>query len=148
MPFAKDEIIESSIILDILKLTMLVYYFKVDFIFDLNNDTSTLLKNINFNELKLPNLQKNIFREICENSPHGKLVHFYDNKNNDSDANTDKIIYIPCRHIYHEKCIKPVMILESKLFRFSCILCYQKIPLNLMLYSLKNPYYHSHYSLY
>ena len=86
MTFVKDEIIESSIILDILKLTMLVYYFKVDFIFDLNNDTSTLLKNINFNELKLPNLQKNIFREICKNSPHGKLVHFYDNKNNDLQA--------------------------------------------------------------
>ena len=46
MPFAKDEIIETSLILDLLKLTMLVYYFQVDFIFDMNHDSTNLLKNI------------------------------------------------------------------------------------------------------
>ena len=66
-------------------------------------------------------------------------------KQNDeqNDEQNNTIVYIPCRHKYHEKCIKPAMILESKLFRFSCVVCHQKIPLELMLYSLKNPYYHS-----
>ena len=99
MPFDKDKIIESSIILDILKLTMLVYYFKIDFIFDINLDSSNLLKNLNFNLLNLNELQKNILREIFENSPHGKLVHFYDNKNNDFQAG------ITISHIHKRICV-------------------------------------------
>ena len=68
MTFSKDEIIDSSTILDLLKLSMLIYYFKVDFIFDMRDNTTNLLKNIDVDKVNLPELQKNILREICQNS--------------------------------------------------------------------------------
>lgn len=82
MTFSKDEIIDSSTILDLLKLSMLIYYFKVDFIFDMRDNTTNLLKNIDVDKVNLPELQKNILREICQNSPYGKLEFFYNNINN------------------------------------------------------------------
>jgi len=57
-------------------------------------NTTELLKTINFDEINLPELQKNILREICQNSPRGKLLYFYDNKNNDFQAG------ITISHIY------------------------------------------------
>lgn len=99
MSFDKDKLIDSSIILDILKLTMLIYNYNKHFIFNRHDNASEILKNINIDDLEMPELRKQIFKEICEDSPKGQLLHFYNNKNNDMQGG------LTISHQYKRICI-------------------------------------------
>lgn len=83
MIFSKDTLLDSNIYLDVLKLTMLIYNYNRDFDFNKEDDSSNILKNISFDDINMSALRKEIFVEICENSPNGKLLHFYNNIKND-----------------------------------------------------------------
>ena len=84
----KNEIISFEIIYDMIKLATIIYDFKDRFIFDLDNNTTTLLKNLDFENINIKNTNKIILKEICNDSPDGKLLHFYDNNINDLQAAT------------------------------------------------------------
>ena len=83
MSFEKTEEPNLHIVLDVLKLALLMYNLNVDFDFDSDQNTETLLNTIDANTLTgLSDLRKQLLIEICKTSPKGKLLHFYDNKNN------------------------------------------------------------------
>ena len=86
MEFDKQQPINLSIIHELLKLSILIYNYNKDLVFDLNQTSNFLLKNIDFDNLNLSDIRKNILIEIFYNSPNGKLVHFYDNSYNDMQA--------------------------------------------------------------